>query len=117
MVFGLADLGSQAVAVALVAVTNLAPVAGLEGLVPYADAAACALAGSADTQESSCRSGARAAEASRVVVAKSAAETGDDADGDDERAETTATARPAVVADRTAGLPPHVAGSRGPGPR
>ena len=105
MVFGLADLGSQAVAVALVAVTNLAPVAGLEGLVPYADAAACALAGSADTQESSCRSGARAAEAVRVVVAKSAAETGDDADGDDERAETTATARPAVVADGTQDCP------------
>jgi hypothetical protein len=53
-------LGSHAVVAALVVVTNLAPMAGLDGLADYTGAAACALTTGSTMQDSACRAGAPA---------------------------------------------------------
>ena len=96
MEFGLPGWGGHAVVAALVVATNLAPMAGLDGLADYTGAAACALATGSDMQDSACRAGAQATDrAAADTATDSAATTGHDrASGD------TAAAPTGVVADR-----------------
>ena len=88
--------GGHAVVAALVVATNLAPMAGLDGLADYTGAAACALAAGSDRQDSACRAGAPATDPAAVDTATDSAA----ATGDNRAHRDTAAAPPGVVADR-----------------
>ena len=96
MRFGLSGVGGQAVVAALVVATNLAPMAGLDGLAAYTGAAACALATGSDMPDLACRAGAPATDPAAADTATDSAA----ATGDNRAYRDTAAAPPGVVADR-----------------
>jgi hypothetical protein len=96
MRFGLSGVGGQAVVAALVVATNMAPMAGLDGLADYTGAAACALATGSDRPDLACRAGAPATDPAAADTATDRAA----ATGDNRAYRDTAAAPPGVVADR-----------------